>query len=188
MARPSSIDRLPKEVRELIGQLRGDGATIDEIMAKLGELKAEVSRSAVGRHVKTLAEVSERMRRARVMAEALTARFGVQPDNQVARMNLEMAHGLIFELIAATSGAEGEDGQPMQLDFKSAKFLASTLKDLASAEKVDADRVLKLKEQFAREAAAAAGSTARALGMSAETVDAIEHAVLGVKSNKSGSE
>lgn len=180
MARPSSIDRLPKEVRELIGQLRSDGATIDEIMAKLGELKADVSRSAVGRHVKTLAEVSERMRRARVMAEALTARFGAQPDNQVARMNLEMAHGLIFELIAATTGAEGEDGQPLQLDFKSAKFLASTLKDLASAEKVDADRMIKLREEFAKEAAAKVETVGKQRGMSADTVEAIKHAVLGV--------
>lgn len=149
--RPSSIDRLPKEVRELIGSLRSDGATIDEIMAKLSELKAGVSRSALGRHVKTLAEVGERMRRARVMAEALTARFGDQPDNQVARMNMELMHGMVFEVLTAAAGAEDEEGEPVTLDPKAVKFLSGALKDLASAQKVDADRVLKLREEIARE-------------------------------------
>lgn len=180
MARPSSIDRLPKEVRELIGQLRTDGATIDEIMAKLGELKADVSRSALGRHVKTLAEVGERMRRARVMAEALTARFGDQPDNQVARMNMELMHGMVFEVLTAAAGAEDEEGEPVMLDPKAVKFLSGALKDLASAQKVDADRTIKLREEFAKEAAAKVETVGKARGMSADTVEAIKHAVLGV--------
>ena len=62
---PSSIDKLPVEVRELIGRLREQGATIDDILAKLGELDVEVSRSALGRHVKGLAEVGEQGRHAR---------------------------------------------------------------------------------------------------------------------------
>lgn len=178
--RPSSIDRLPKEVRELIGSLRSEGATIDEILAKLSELKAGVSRSALGRHVKTLAEVGERMRRARVMAEALTARFGDQPDNQVARMNMELMHGMVFEVLTAAAGAEDEEGDPVTLDPKAVKFLSGALKDLASAQKVDADRVLKLREEFAKEAAAKAETVAKQRGMSAETIEAIKHAVLGV--------
>jgi len=54
MARPSSIERLPAELRELIGHLRERGRTIDEILAKLAELDVDVSRSALGRHVQHL--------------------------------------------------------------------------------------------------------------------------------------
>jgi len=54
MARMSTVDRLPPEVRELIERLRGNGRTIDEILAKLRDLDAEVSRSALGRHIKLL--------------------------------------------------------------------------------------------------------------------------------------
>ena len=151
MARPSSIDRLPKELRELIGRLLEEGSTIDQILDKLNELGADVSRSALGRHTQKLADVGERMRRARVMAEALTARLGDQPENQVARMNMELMHGMVFELITAAAGSEDEEGEPVMLDPKSVKFLSGALKDLASAQKVDADRVLKLREEIARE-------------------------------------
>jgi len=180
VARPSSIDRLPKELRELIGRLREEGRTLDEILAKLNELGADVSRSALGRHAKTLADVGERMRRSRVMAEALTARFGDQPDNQVARMNMELMHGMVFELITAAAGSEDEEGEPVMLDPKGVKFLAGALKDLASAQKVDADRTIKLREEFAKEAVAKVESVGKARGMSADTVEAIKHAVLGV--------
>ena len=64
MARPSSISRLPPEIREAIGALRQDGRTIDEILAKLRELApaAEVSRSALGRHVQVLDRIGEQLR------------------------------------------------------------------------------------------------------------------------------
>ena len=54
MPRRSTIKRLPKAIQERIGELREAGRTIDEILAKLAELDVEVSRSALGRHVKAL--------------------------------------------------------------------------------------------------------------------------------------
>ncbi|MEM5398465.1 phage protein Gp27 family protein, partial [Staphylococcus gallinarum] len=83
------------------------------IMAKLQELKADVSRSALGRHVKGLAEVGERLRRSRMLAEALTAKFGDQPDDQVGRLNFELMNNMVFEVLTAAAGAEDEEGQPV---------------------------------------------------------------------------
>ena len=179
MARPSSIDRLPKEVREQIGRLREAGSTIDEILAKLKELDADVSRAALGRHVKTLSVVGDRLRRSKVMAEALTAKFGDQPDDQVARMNFELMHAMIFELQMAAAGSEDEEGNTVTFDPKQVRFLSGALKDLASAQKVDADRVLKLRGEFAKEAAAKVDTVGKAKGLSADTVAALRHAVLG---------
>ena len=56
MARPSTVDRLPIEARLAIKQLRAAGGTLDEIMAKLGEIGVTVSRSALGRHVKKMGD------------------------------------------------------------------------------------------------------------------------------------
>jgi hypothetical protein len=158
MARPSTIDRLPKEVREAIGRLREDGRSIDEILAKLAELApdAEISRSALGRHVKTLAQVGERMRRSRAMAEALTARFGEEPDDQVARLNFQLLHGIVFELLTRGPGSEDgedgdEDGEGMVLDAAQAKALAATLRDITTAQKSDADRTLKMRAEIRKE-------------------------------------
>ena len=63
MPRPSSISRLPAEIRDKIGALRAEGRTIDEIVAKLEELNVDVSRSALGRHCKRLESVQANIRR-----------------------------------------------------------------------------------------------------------------------------
>lgn len=177
---PSSIDKLPVEVRELIGRLREQGATIDDILAKLGELDVEVSRSALGRHVKGLAEVGEQLRRSREIATALVARFGDEPDNRVGRLNIELMHGLVMQAITAT--AEGEDGQVQAVTFspEDTMFLARSLQSLATAQKTDTDRLLKVRVEAAKDAAKAAETVGKAKGLTKETMDAIKHAVLGI--------
>lgn len=188
--RPSTIDKLPKVVRELIGRLRDDGHSIDHIRDKLLELDADVSRSALGRHVKNLAEVGERMRRSRAMAEALTARFGDQPDNQVARLNFELMHGIVFETLTAAPGSdeghEGEEGgeaegQALTLDPQQVKYLSGALKDLASAQSIDASRLMKIEEAALRKAASRVDKIARAAGWSAETAATVRSEILGIK-------
>ncbi|MBI1407310.1 MAG: DUF3486 family protein [Caulobacter sp.] len=183
--RPSSIDRLPRELREAIGRLREDGCTIDEILAHLQELGGRVSRSALGRHVKTLARVGEKMRQSRVMAEALTARFGDEPDNQVQRLNIEMLHGIVFQTLLAEGGSEEEDAEErLVLSAKDAKLLSETLRNLSTAQKVDADRMLKIEEAALRKAARAVDEVAKQQsgegGLSDDTVAIIKAKILGI--------
>lgn len=151
--RPSTIDKLPTELKELIGRLREQGVTIDDILAKLNELGADVSRSALGRHVKGLAEVGEQLRRSREIATALVSRFGEDADNRVGRLNIELMHGLVMQAI--TASAEGEDGQAQAVTFtpEDTMFLARSLQSLASAQKADADRTLKVRQEVAKEMA-----------------------------------
>jgi len=187
MTRPSSISKLPKEIRELIGRLREDGSSIDDIRKKLLELDAEVSRSALGRHVKNLAQVGERMRRSRAMAEALTAKFGDQPDNQVARLNFELMHGIVFETLTAAPGSDEEDeseeteGQPLTLDPQQVKYLSGALKDLASAQSIDAARLMKIEEAALRKAVSRVDEVAKERGWSAETAAEVRAKIMGVK-------
>lgn len=180
--RPSTIDRQPEEIRVLIGQLRQNGCTIDMIMTKLSELDVDVSRSAVGRHVRKLADVGERMRRSRDMATALVDRFGDKTDNRLARLNLELMHSIVMETI--TAAAEDEDGnaQPVTFDPEQVMFLGRALKDLASAQKTDAERTLKEREQMAKEAAKAVDKVAERTpgGLTRDTVDAIKAEILGL--------
>ena len=181
--RPSSIDRLPEEIRAEVGRLRLQGRTIDEILQHLKTLDVEVSRSALGRHLKGLATLRERMRHSREMATALVTQFGDQPDNQLQRLNLELMHGVILQTI--TAAGEDEDGEPKPVTFcpEDARFLADALAKLASAEKTNADRTLKLKAEAAKEAAAAVERVARREGggLTRDTVDAIKREILGIK-------
>lgn len=177
---PSTIDRLPKELRELIGELRRNGRTIDEILGKLRELDVDVSRSALGRHVAKLADIAERMRHSRAVAEALVSQFGDQPDNKLARVNLELMHGIVMQTItAAEIDEETGAAQPIVFSPEDAMFLARSLQSLASAQKTDTERFLKIEEKTRKEAAAKATAAAKAKGLTGETVDFIRKAVLG---------
>lgn len=180
--RPSKIDRMDPAIREKIGQLRSDGHTIDEIMGKLRELGADVSRSGLGRHVQELDKLGELLQRSRATAEALVARFGDAPESRTARLNIELMQGMIMRLQAAT----GEDGEPVMLDPKEINFIADALHRLGRASKDDADLQQRMRELIKREmaekldgeieAAKAAGEP----GLSEEWAARLRRQVLGV--------
>jgi predicted DNA-binding transcriptional regulator YafY len=160
----------------MIGTLRQNGATIDQILDKLRELDADVSRSALGRHVHHISILGERIRRSREVAQALVENLGDAPESRQARLNIETMHSIIMDMFAQT----GDDGQPLTLDPESALQLSRALQALASARKTDADAVLKIRQEATKQAATAAESVAKARGLSAETVQAIRANILGI--------
>lgn len=178
MARLSKIDKLPSELKELIGRLREQGHSIDDILTKLQELEPEldVSRSGLGRHVQKIDAIGSRLRESRAIAEAVIAKLGENPDNRTARLNIELMHSNLMSLLAA----QDEDGEAIQLDAKEAMFLAGALKDLASAAKTDQDRELKIRQEVAKEAAKAVEKEGKAAGMTADTIDTIKARILGI--------
>lgn len=178
--RPSSIDRLPDTVKAAIGRLRLQGRTIDEILAHLEAMDVEVSRSALGRHVKGLAALTERRRMSRDMATALADRFGDAPDNQLQRLNIELMHGIILQTLTATEEDEDGESRPVTFGPQEAKFLAEALAKLTSAEKTEADRVLKVKAEAKKEAVQAVEKVAKSEGISRETIDRIKADILGI--------
>lgn len=185
MAR-STLDRLPKEIREELGRLREDGWTIDELLFKLQELRGagrhdlDVSRSAVGRYVQGIDKVGERLRQSRAMAEALVRQLGDEPDTKVARLNIELGHSMIMNLMTGV-GPDGEGCQPVQLDPEQVMFLSSSIQKLASARKTDAELVLRLQTEADKRAIAAMEATAKRKGLSADTIADIKKDFLGIR-------
>lgn len=145
MGRRSSIERLPAEVQKAIADLRRQGRTLDEIMAKLRELDVDVSRTSLWRHTRQLDAIAEHMRKSQDMARALTDRFGDSGIGDLARYNLQVAHGLLMRLMFS------ETGEAIQLDAKEAMFLTSALKNVVTASKSDAEREIKLREKIVAE-------------------------------------
>lgn len=188
MAR-STLDRLPKEIREELGRLREDGWTIDELLFKLQELRGagrhdlDVSRSAVGRYVQGIDKVGERLRQSRAMAEALVRQLGDEPDTKVARLNIELGHSLIMNLMTgmAGDGTDNEDSGPVQLDPEQVMFLTSSIQKLASARKTDAELILRLQTEADKRAIAAMEATAKRKGLSADTIADIKKDFLGIR-------
>jgi DNA-binding transcriptional MerR regulator len=152
--RPSSIDKLDPDVRDLIGKLRIDrGYTIDEIRAQLEKMLAEEhlpSRSALGRHVKSLEEIGAQLRQSREVAQALVAQVGDAPEDRVADLNIELMHSMILRLVTATDDAG--DGKPVTFGPEDTMFLTRSLQALAGARKTSAELALKIRKEMASEA------------------------------------
>jgi hypothetical protein len=183
MAGPSKADRLPGALKEALAELWVSGRyTLDQIKAWLDDLAAgkrsllppelaavaEIavdpaalpSRSGLGRHFKGLDGLAERLQRSRAVAEALVRKLGDAPEDRTARLNIELMHSIVTDLVMSLP-QDGEDGQPVTLDPESVMFLARSLKDLASARKADADLVLRLRQEMAKKAAAKVDSAAK---------------------------
>lgn len=185
--RPSSIDRLPPEIREAIGRLRDHGRTIDEILDHLRSMEIEVSRSALGRHVQAMEKVGERLRRSRAVSEALVRQLGDAPESKTARLNIEMMHSFVFDLLALAeeSGEEGEAMQAMLRNPKAVALISEAVERLTKASRHNADFVEQVEKRAAAraktEAAKAVDAVAREKGLSADTLAAIKASIFGVR-------
>ena len=183
--RPSSVDRLPDEVRAEIGRLRQNGRTLDEILAHLRTMDgiAPVSRSALGRHIQGLAQVGEKMRRSRQVAEALVHEIGDAPESKAAQLNIELMHSAVMGMFMHEAGADGEDAAPA--DPKTIHDLAKALDHLARASKSNQDTIAaaekRVAERTRREAAERVETVAKERGMSRDLVEAIKAGIFGVK-------
>ena len=180
MGRRSTISRLPKEIREKIADLRTNGnKTIDEIMEHLALLDVDVSRSALGRHLKKQEQVVAQIMRSRTLAEAVAKQFGDKETGKVARVNMELLHTLLMKVMV------GEGDGEVVLDAKEAMFVATALEKLTKATKIDQDRELKIRDEERKaatiEAAKVVSKEAKKQGLSSEVIDAIKSQILGVK-------
>lgn len=169
----SSILQLDPEMRDLIAQLIDKGVTIRAMTAKLRELGADVSKSAVGRYVKTIEQMGERIRRSREIANAIVAARGQEPSDLV-RANIESLHSIVFDL--QTPNEEGN----IVVDAKQAMFLTTAVEKLARAAKTDTEHRRQVRQEMAEEANQALDRVAKTKGLTAETVDALKAEFLGI--------
>lgn len=165
----------------MIGDLRIEhGWTIDEIRAKLVELGQGVSRSALGRHVKSLEEIGAQLRHSREVANALVGQLGDAPEDKTAGLNIELMHSMMLRLLTATND-EG-DGQPLLLDPESVMFMARSLQSLAGARKTNVDTTFKIRDEATKAAAKAVDTAAKKIkgGLTKDVVDTIKREILGI--------
>lgn len=183
MTRPSSIKRLEPEFRELIDAALKRGVTIMEIKAKLEGLGVEVSKSAIGRYKLELDQVGERLRRSREIANAFVEKLGAVPDGRQGRLTVELLQTAIFDTLVPR-----DNGDAPALDTQQILRLSMAVKDLISAEKISADREMRIRadarRQAQEEAASAAEGAAKAKGLSADTAAFIRAQILGIKEDK----
>lgn len=193
MARKSSVEKLPREIQDWIFRLRDQGATYDQIVAKLREMDGLAlpvpSRSAIHRHLQEAEKAKEMVARQRVIAEAMVKELGEADDGRIARGNIAMMHTILTRVqVAALAAAESGDGT---VDFSPAELmaLAKTMDHLGKAAKDDVARTLavekRAQERAIRAAEAAVETVVKQQGGSAESIAALK-AAIGVQVRERG--
>ncbi|MCX8507175.1 MAG: DUF3486 family protein [Alphaproteobacteria bacterium] len=164
MARPSIIDSLPDDAKNVIKDLRHTGYTISEITEAINDylkkipvdlakaaaaMKAErISRAAMGRHIQKIDKITEMLKANRVTAEVLVERGIVLDDNMPAKLNIALLQNLITKI--AMNENDG-DNPPIILGPKEAALLSKSLKDVVASAKFDTDRTLAIKKSLAED-------------------------------------
>lgn len=177
MAPRSSIELDPR-VKEAADAAIRDGRTIDEIVEALQALGADVSRSAVGRYTYKTRATMAKLQEAREVAKVWADKFGSEPDGDVGQLVGQVLHAVAFS--QASQMADAEPGTENAPGPREVMFLAGALKDIASANKIAAERILKIRKETAAKAVQEVDKVAKSRGLSPEAVAEIRQKILGV--------
>jgi hypothetical protein len=171
MGRKSSIKRLDPRVREAVdAAIREGRATIDDIVAIVAAMGGQASRSAVGRYKQQAEAQMQRYREAQEVAKVWIGKLQADPEGDVGRLLAEMLRTTAFQTLGDMEAATPGD----------VMFLAKALKDLASADKLTAERIIKVRQEMAKDAADKAAAVAKSKGLSKDTVEELRREILGV--------
>ncbi len=186
MAPRSKVERLPEDARKTLEgwlvEFNAGRIKLDDVMERLEGLlefngisaPAAPSRTAVYQHAQKFAALGERMKRSQMFADAFAKEVGPQlAEGKGMQVLLQAFQSLAFDMLGKM---EDED----TFDPENLMFFARAVQAAAGAQKTDADRAAKIREEARKSAAAAATKEAKAAGLSAEKVKQIERAILGV--------
>jgi len=178
MGSRSSIEGMADIKAHIDTLIRTGSATIDEILADIRYYfpgDHPPSRSAVGRYVKAANDQMERYKEAQAIAGQWVAKLDEQgTQGDVGRLNGQLLSSLAFRAISDLG--QGEDA----IDIKDVSLLARAIKNMADADKVHADREIKIRREYddkVAKAVEAAKVAARQAGLSEEDAEGIEAAV-----------
>ena len=161
MTKPSSIDRLPPDVRKALeAWLRDPALTQAEATSRvnalledldLGELR--LSRHAVHRHDRRMQAAVERALQTRQIAKAWTAKFGSAPDVPADHLVIEILRALAFDLASRLQYLEIDD-QALPGVVQTVYKITLIVESLERSSEIAARRDRDIKRQAAEEAAA----------------------------------
>ena len=173
----SSIAQLPPELREAVDAAIADGATIDEIADLIRGEGGACSRSAVGRYTKNVRDLILRQQEADRANEMWVRALGEHAEGRAGLILIETLRTMTLGTLAELSMRE-EPATPEELSR-----LSLVLKRIEGTDKLRLER----ERAAAKEAKAAAGAgqapgqAPPRKGLSPETVDLIDEAVVGFR-------
>ena len=189
--RLSSIDLLPREVDDVVAWAADELGNRDrtqfdiyqEFVQKLeermsefhGELEFEIpGLRSFNRHALRLSRMSRMLDETREIASVLAAKFDPQKSDDMTVTTAETIKALVLYMINAAKGEINLSAS------KNVMELASAFRSAQQAQGVSSDRRRKAEAEFKAKVQDAVTTVAKAKGLSAETVEAIQAQVLGI--------
>ena len=173
----SSIARLPPELREAVDAAIADGATIDEIADLIRGESGACSRSAVGRYTKNVRDLIRRQQETDHGIEMWVRALGERTEGRAGLILIETLRTMTLSTMAEFA----KSGEPVPT--QELARLSLILKRIEGTDKLRLQR----ERAAAKEAKAAAGAgqapgqAPPRKGLSPETVDIIDEAVVGFR-------
>ena len=143
------IETLDKRIVDTANQLIKDGHTIDEIVLKLQELGADVSRSAVGRYVKNANASMETYKKAQAVAKVWADKMENDPDGDLSQLLIQLLSTVAFQTVSTMGDAE-KPAKAMDV-----MLLSQAIKNLSSTSKTKLD-IAVIRKRIQAEAQATA--------------------------------
>lgn len=180
MGRRSSVEQLEEPLQAEVNRLIREGWSIDGIVAELSKLGAAVSRSAMGRYVKSARESMETYRQGQEVAKVWLDKLDSEPSGDVARLLPEMLRAVAFSTLSQI----GEDSKPVKamdvmLLAKAIKDLSGTTKDSFAIDKARREARDQARTELLAEQAAKLDKAVKAKGTTEATREHIRE-VLGI--------
>lgn len=174
--RQSRIRQLPREIRELIDQLLRDGVPQNEIRRRLEPLLAErgeapLSAGGLNRYATRMEAVGQRLREAREVAAAWSARHGDRPETELGQTMVQIVQTLAFEVSHKLASEETTTEDLLG----SLNTLALLAQRLERAAEIGQRREREIRQSVAAEAEA----EAKKQGITPATAAAIREAIEG---------
>ena len=168
----SSIARLPPALREAVDAAIADGATIDEITARIRADGGACSRSATGRYVKNVRGLIRQQQEADRANEAWVRALGARAQGRAGLILIETLRTLVLSSLAHLSRRE----EPVSTEELAR--LALVLRRIEGTDKLRLERERAAAKEAAKTAPGAGQAPVRK-GLSPEAVAAIREVVEG---------
>jgi hypothetical protein len=145
--RPSTIDLLPRDVRDSLNEAIADGRmSVDDLWALVKDKGGDaISRSAVGRYKVREERQHAALRKMQQSAEVWTKEASKDPNGSVARLLAELMKSVAFNRLMSMTDREMEKVDPKDLNF-----LAGAITKIMSADKMSAEREVMIRDRAAK--------------------------------------
>lgn len=184
MPQPSTIDRLPPDIKATLQELLQDPRVSQlDVTAKINELleaeghEERVSKSAVNRYAVKMSEVGEKLRQSRDVAEMFISKVGAAPQGQTGLLINEILRTLAFDLSLKIQDSDLSDPETLASTIDQLKSLALATQRLEQSATINIKRAGEIRKQALEDAASAVEKTAKEKGITTESIEAIRDAL-----------